>query len=113
MEDKNTVSSLLMAVVQSQDSDMVSWILNNEGYTWTNLPSAGGFLREKNVTYLIACNPQNQTIIQQLLSEAARKRVSYVAAPIDNSPLPMTIPAETMIGGITFFTLAVDHYEEI
>ena len=110
---ENEISQLLIAVVQGQDSDQVSQVLGENGHTFTRLPSAGGFLRERNVTFLIGCSPSTHEAIENLLMTTAQKRISYISAPIDTTPLPIPLPAETIIGGVSLFTLDVEHYEEI
>lgn len=106
------VTRMVLAVVHSQDSDVVESALEQEHISHVKFPSTGGFLFEKNVTFLIATDERNKGRIVQLLSAAAKKRVSYVAATMDYTPFPMVIPAETMVGGVTIFILKVDHFEE-
>jgi len=103
---------MVMAVVQSADSDLVETALQEAGFCFVKLPSSGGFLLEKNVTFLVACNLRNEGKVKELLNAAARKRISYVAAVMDNTPFPMIIPAETMVGGVTYFSMDVEHFEE-
>ncbi|MDD2521486.1 MAG: cyclic-di-AMP receptor [Anaerolineaceae bacterium] len=106
------VTRMVLAVVHSQDSDVVETELEQEGVSYAKFPSTGGFLFEKNVTFLIATDEQHTEKIVDLLSAAAKKRISYVAATMDYTPFPMIIPAETMVGGVTIFILKVDHFEE-
>ncbi len=106
------VTRMVLAVVHSQDSDVVQLALDQEGVSYTRFPSTGGFLLEKNVTFLIATDKPNTVKIVELLSAAAKKRISYVATTMDYTPFPMVIPAETMVGGVTIFILKVDHFEE-
>lgn len=112
MADEKINNKLLIAVVQSQDSDFVERVLEQAAYSYGKLPSAGGFLRERNVTFLIACAEENIPELKELLATAAKRRVSYLATPIDNAPFPILIPAETIIGGANIFTLDLDHFEE-
>ena len=106
------VTRMILAVVHSQDSEIVELALEQEGISYVKFPSTGGFLLEKNVTYLIATDEHNKDVIVERLSAAAKKRISYVAATMDYTPFPMIIPAETMVGGVTIFTMKVDHFEE-
>ncbi len=106
------VTRMVLAVVHSQDSDIVELALDQEGISYAKFPSTGGFLLEKNVTFLIATDEPNKELIVERLSAAAKKRISYVAATMDYTPFPMIIPAETIVGGVTIFTLKVNHFEE-
>lgn len=106
------VTRMVLTVVHSQDSEIVEKELEQEGISYVKFPSTGGFLLEKNVTFLIATDEQNTNRVVDLLSTAAKKRISYVAATMDYTPFPMVIPAETMVGGVTIFIMKVDHFEE-
>ena len=106
------VTRMELAVVNDQDSDIVEEALQQERTSFSKFPSTGGFLLEKNVTFLIATDDRQKDKVVELLSAAAKKRVSYVAATMDYTPFPMVIPAETMIGGVTIFTMKVEHFEE-
>lgn len=106
------VTRIILAVVQNQDSDLVELGLEHENIAYAKFPSTGGFLLEKNVTFLIATDEILKEKIVELLSTAAKKRISYIAATMDHTPFPMIIPAETMVGGVTLFILKVEHFEE-
>lgn len=112
VENESQVTRMVLAVVQSPDSDLVENVLSNANHAYVKLPSIGGFLVERNVTFLIACSEESEKDVKELLTAAARKRVSYVAASMDNTPFPMVIPAETMVGGVTYFAINVEHFEE-
>ena len=105
--------NLIIAVVQSQDSDLVELVLNQENFKFTRLPSVGGFLRESNVTFLIGCPAARDDKVREILMTAAKKRVTFVSAPSEIGPLPIPIPTETMVGGVSMLTLDIDHFEEI
>ena len=106
------VTRMILAVVHCQDCEIVELALEKEGVSYAKFPSTGGFLLEKNVTFLIATDEPLKKVIVERLSAAAKKRISYVAATMDYTPFPMIIPAETMVGGVTIFTMKVDHFEE-
>jgi|AMWB02.1.fsa_nt_gi uncharacterized protein YaaQ len=112
-ESEHSLDQFLIAVVQSQDGDQVQTVLEEGSYFYARLPSTGGFLREHNVTFLIGCESERHDLLVRLLSEAAKKRVTYVSAPIDGTTLAIPIPAETVIGGISILTLPLEHFEEI
>ena len=106
------VTRMVLAVVHSQDSDIVELALEQESISYVKFPSTGGFLLEKNVTFLIPTDEQRKEVIIERLSAAAKKRISYVAASMEYTPFPMIIPAETMVGGVTIFTMKVNRFEE-
>lgn len=106
------ITRMVLAVVNSPDSDVVEMALQKEAFSFSKFPSTGGFLLEKSVSFLIASDENSVPRIIELLSAAAKKRISYVAATMDYTPFPMVIPAETMVGGVTIFILKVEHFEE-
>jgi uncharacterized protein YaaQ len=105
-------SDLLIAVVQGQDADMAIESLGDEGFKITRLPSVGGFLGRKSATLMIGVNSENRDRALEILDKNCRKRVAFIAVPMENSPLPMPAPTPVTIGGASIFSLEVDHYEE-
>ena len=59
-ETSQTNQRMLLAIVTSPDSDNVENALLQTGYSFARLPSVGGLLRERNVTFLIGC-PEHET----------------------------------------------------
>jgi uncharacterized protein YaaQ len=47
-----------------------------------------------------------------VLNNTCRKRVAFIAVPMENSQLPMPAPTPVTVGGASIFTLEVEHYEE-
>ncbi len=112
-ENAQTNQRMLLAIVTGPDSDNVANALEQRTYAFAKLPSVGGLLRERNVTFLIGC-PENETDhLRQLLEEVAGRRIGYVSPVLDNLPMGSLIPTEVQIGGITILNLKIDHYEEI
>lgn len=109
---KKEKNYLLIAVVQGQDAAMAIEALTDEGFGVTRLPSVGGFLGRKSASLMIGINEDNEERVIELLNETSRKRVAFIAVPMENSPLPMPAPTPVTIGGANIFSLEVDHYEE-
>ena len=103
---------LLIAVVQVQDCDIAVDMLNNEGYSVTRLPSVGAFLGKRSATLLIGLSEGSQKKAIELLENTCRKRVAFIAVPIENAPLPMPAPTPVTVGGVSLFALDVEHFEE-
>ena len=104
---------MLMAIVTGPDSDNVENALSKTAYPFAKLPSVGGLLRERNVTFLIGCPESETAQLRQLLQEVAGRRIGYVSPVLDNLPMGSLIPTEVQIGGVTIFDLDIEHYEEI
>jgi uncharacterized protein YaaQ len=106
------INRLLTVVVQEQDIDNAIHALTNLGISLTRLPSTGGFLGRRNATLLIGLHENQEQMAVQALRHSCRKRVEYVATPLEGSPLPFPSPTPITVGGATIFILEVEHYEE-
>ncbi len=113
MTEESHKAVMIIAVVQALDSDLVSSELDDNNYSYSKLPSIGGFLREKNVTFIIACSPDREPQVHQLLLEAAKKRVTFIATPLENGPIPVPVAVESVVGGVKAFSIELDDYQEI
>ncbi|HOA22046.1 MAG TPA: cyclic-di-AMP receptor [Anaerolineaceae bacterium] len=104
---------LIIAVIQASDSDVLTEVLQEQNIPFTRLPSVGSFLRERNATYLVSCKESDEAAVRELLTSTCQKRIAFIATPIENAPLPMPYPTETVVGGINLFSLDLEHFEEL
>jgi uncharacterized protein YaaQ len=114
-ESENSQSKrdeLLIAVVQGQDANIAIEMLIDEGFGVTRLPSVGGFLGRKSATLMIGVNSEKEALAIEILNQHCRKRVAFIAVPMENSPLPMPAPTPVTIGGASIFSLEVENFEE-
>jgi uncharacterized protein YaaQ len=102
---------LVIAVVQRQDAGELLEALTSQGHRVTRISSEGGFLREGNVTLLIAVEDQAVEPLLRSVREHCYTRTRYV------SPLPPVaesgefyppVPVEVQVGGATIFVLKTD-----
>jgi CPA1 family monovalent cation:H+ antiporter len=110
--DQPRVTHLMAAVIQEQDLENAISSLSKLGLSVTNLPSAGGFLGRRNVTLLIGVPKGQEEATVRALNQSCRRRVEYIAPPIEGSPIPLPTPAHITVGGATIFILEVERYEE-
>ena len=108
-----TPNTMLMAVVQAQDADIVENVLNIMNISLIRLPSTGAFLGRRNATLLIGIPLEQQQQILDALHENCRQRVEYIAVPLESAPLPLPAPTPVTVGGATVFALEIEHYEEL
>jgi uncharacterized protein YaaQ len=103
---------LVLAVVQRQDAGELLDALTAQGHRVTRISSEGGFLREGNVTLLIAADDQQLENLLKSVREHCYTRTRYV------SPLPPVAesgefyppaPVEVQVGGATIFVLKTDN----
>jgi len=112
-ENAQTNQRMLLAIITSPDSENVENALAKTGYPFGKLPSVGGLLRERSVTFLIGCPEEETDQLCQILQDVAGRRIGYVSPVLDNLPMGSLIPTEVQIGGVTIFNLEIEHYEEI
>lgn len=101
----------MIAVVQRQDAAELLEALTVQGRRVTRISSEGGFLREGNVTLMIAVEDQEVEPLLKTVREHCYTRTRYV------SPLPPVAesgefyppaPVEVQVGGATIFVLKTD-----
>ena len=105
--------TLLIAVVQAQDTDNAREALSKMDISVQQLPSTGGFLGRKNSTLLIALHPDKKQAVLDALNSSCRQRIEYIAVPLESAPLPLPTPTPISIGGATVFELEIERYEEL
>ena len=64
---------LLIAIVNNDDSAVVSSALTREGYTVTKLSTTGGFLMVGNTTFLIGAEDNTVTKAKEIILSALRQ----------------------------------------
>jgi uncharacterized protein YaaQ len=106
-------STLLIAVIQAQDTDSAEHALQQLKITPERLPSVGGFLGRRNTTLLITVSLAKRQAVLDALHKSCRQRIEYIAVPLESAPLPLPTPTPISIGGATIFGLDIEHYEEI
>jgi uncharacterized protein YaaQ len=107
---------LIIAVVQAKDADGLMGALSDRGFRATQINSAGGFLRESNVTLLIGVQESYVAEVMRLIGETSQARRRFV-----NPLMPIVEPAEfyipnaveVQVGGATVFVLRVERYERV
>ena len=69
---------LVIAVVQGSDADSVLQALNDSGFRATQVSSAGGYLRESNVTFLIGVDDESVAHVARLVESNTTAVRRYV-----------------------------------
>lgn len=109
----NPITLLMSAVIQHQDFENAAHALNEVRLPFTQLASSGGFLGRRNVTLLIGLGNGQEELAVRTLSKVCRRRVEYVATPLEGAPFHMPLSTPVTVGGATIFTMKVDRYEEL
>jgi uncharacterized protein YaaQ len=113
MVTRPSVHRLMIAIVQAQDADNTIDSICDTGLTVTRIGSYGGFLGRGNVTLMIGLSKEQETTVLEMLSRCCRRRIEYIATPLEGSPFHLPLPTPVTVGGATVFTFDVDRYEEI
>jgi uncharacterized protein YaaQ len=108
----NQINRLMTAVVQEQDAENAINALTKLGISATRLPSIGAFLGRRNATLFIGLDASLIQTAMKSLRKSCRRRVEYVATPLEGSPLPFPSPTPITVGGATIFTFEVEKYVE-
>ena len=113
MPDAIKITSVLIAVVQSQDADRAHKVAEEITPCVSRLASIGGFLRKRNVSLLIGVPEGKWDRLKVALEETCHQRVEYISVPLEGVPLPVPTPTPITIGGASMFGFEIEHFEEI
>jgi uncharacterized protein YaaQ len=106
----------VIAVVQGQDTARVSQALRHNSIPFTTIDSTGGFLRERNITFLIGVPDETLQTVLDTISENSRTRSEYVSSypsAFDPAEFYMPRPIEVQVGGATVWILDVERLEAL
>ena len=101
---------LIFSVVQGKDADNLLNALRDSGYRSTQINSAGGFLRESNVTVLVGVDDEFVPDVLRIIKQNCYTRTQYVnpLLPImEPGEFYVPNPVEVQVGGATVFVLNV------
>jgi uncharacterized protein YaaQ len=107
---------LVIAVVQGNDADQLLAALIRQGYRATQINSAGGFLRERNVTLLIGVRDEDVADVQEIVRANCHSRTRFVnpLMPIvEPGEFYIPSPVEVLVGGATVFVVNIERYERL
>ena len=107
---------LVIAVVQGKDADGLLRALTHRGYRATQIDSAGGFLRERNVTLLVGVQEAYVADVLRIVRANCHSRTQFVnpLMPImEPGEFYVPNPVEVQVGGATVFVLNVARYERM
>lgn len=106
---------LVLAIVNNDDSAIVSSALTHEGFFVTKLSTTGGFLMVGNTTLLIGTEDDKVEDICKVLSKycASRKQINPTSNSFGRGLENNGIPEDVVVGGATYFVLNVDSFGKI
>ena len=112
----STAMKLVIAVVQGNDAEPLLAALVKQGFRATQINSAGGFLRERNVTLLIGVADDKVDTVWEIVRNNCHSRTRFVnpLMPIvEPGEFYIPSPVEVLVGGATIFVVNVERYERL
>ena len=107
---------LFIAIVQDEDADGLAAALVEEGFRFTRLSTAGGFLRRGNVTFLLGVEQERIGALLAVVRRNAKTRMqiaSPIPAMMEPGELAVPYPVEVQVGGATMFVFDVERFERL
>lgn len=105
---------MILAIVNSEDSNEVMKALNRKHLPVTKLASTGGFLMKGNTTFLSGVEDDQVEKVIEIIKEHSKTRKQLM--PLDYvqyNPGMAPYPVEITVGGATIFVLDVEHFEKV
>ena len=106
---------LIIAIVNNDDSAVVSSALTNENFIVTKLSTTGGFLMVGNTTFLIGSEDGDVARVKEIIKKHSqtRKRATTPSTSSFGQGLNAnSLPTEVNVGGATVFVLDVNSMEK-
>ncbi len=107
---------LVIAVVQGADAEPLLVSLTERGYRATQINSAGGFLRERNVTLLVGVQDEHVAEVQEIVRNNCHSRTRFVnplMPLVEPGEFYIPNPIEVLVGGATMFVVAIERFERL
>ena len=105
---------LILAVVNNDDSSMLSSTLTTSGYSATKLATTGGFLMAGNVTILIGVDEEKVQTVIDIIREHSHSRKQMIPTTTEMSyGYYPSMPVEVVVGGATIFVVDIERFERV
>ena len=104
---------LIFAIVNKEDSSVVSSALTRAGYSVTKLATTGGFLQSGNTTFLVGTDDSRVDDVIAVIEKHSKKRTQMMPTTDYSTASYASFPVEVTVGGATVFVLSVDRYEKV
>ncbi|MBR5262348.1 MAG: cyclic-di-AMP receptor [Clostridia bacterium] len=101
---------LLIAIVNNEDSAVVSSALTKDGFSVTKLSTTGGFLMVGNTTFLIGADDKDVDKAKEIIKKNSETRTRAVpsTAALGGGLSEGELGVEVKIGGAIVFTVDVE-----
>lgn len=107
---------LIMAIVQDEDTDVLTEALVSAGFRFTKISTTGSFLRTGNTSLMIGVEDAGVPTVMNILQRTCRRR-TQIAVPyspaLEPGLLYMPENFEVEVGGAIVFVANVSRFERI
>ena len=105
---------LITAIVNKEDSKVVSSELVKAGFTVTRLATTGGFLLAGNVTMLMGVEDDKVDECIATISQFSRQRTEIVPSTASYGVgVTAAFPLEVTVGGAAVFVTNIERFEKL
>jgi len=106
---------LMLAVVNNDDSAVVTSALTKEGFFVTKLSTTGGFLMVGNTTLLIGTEDDRVDNIKAIMGKfcSTRKQINPSSQTFGKYLNDKGLAEEVLVGGATYFVLSVESWGKL
>jgi len=105
---------MIVAVVNSDDSNAVMRALTKNGYSVTKLATTGGFLMMGNTTFLIGVEDDKVDGAIDVIASHSKKRKQVIPASTSYGVgMYAPMPVEVTVGGASIFVMDIERFEKV
>ena len=114
MADDQEINTLLVATVLGGQAGLLTQVMREKGFRFTEVDSRLGFVQEPVMSLLIGFNRSQLEDLLKLVRQYCPARLQYIPARLDASALqgqPLMI--EALLGGATLFVFEVEQFVQL
>ena len=104
---------MVFAIVNKDDSNVVSEALTQNGFSVTKIATKGGFLSAGNTTLIIGTEDEKVDKVIKIIEEHSKSRKELVSIGSIGTATYSPFPVEVTVGGATIFVLPGDRFEKV
>jgi uncharacterized protein YaaQ len=115
-DNEGMTMRLVLAIVQDEDADALADSLIAENFGLTRINTAGGLLRQGNVSFLLGVEEDRLGQLLSIIRRNCVTRKQYVnqLPPImEPGEFYVPYPVEVQVGGATVFVFDVERFERL
>lgn len=104
---------LVIAIVQGSDAEDILDALSEAGHRATQITSAGGYLRESNVTLLMGVEDDTVSDVVKLVEQNTTARKRFVNPLMPFAPVATGADESSVRVGASVFIVPVSRFERL